>query len=252
MKSKTVLLLGKFRTAAWYYKICLSGLIFVLGALFQFEAPLPYFNVPETTDPAIKAALLALFAACVLFLELMPTSENPRGVYASYINRAVGAILAFGAGWNWISSETDNQTWSYVLPLVMTLVYFVVGMTLGLLQELLKPEPKRTDGQKGISTAIQKALGEEHVRFRDGVADEQTRAATIGGYAMSLEINLANLLLLFRADPKYGLTQEKLDSLLQYADFEFGEGPAGDAARGHFRRIRMMIRGVQGETSPDP
>ncbi len=64
---------------------------------------------------------------------------------------------------------------------------------------------------------------------------------------MALEVQLANLLMFLRYDPKSGLGRKDLARLLQYADTPTSDSPIADASRGHFRRVRAYVRSIMGE-----
>ena len=136
-------------------------------------------------------------------------------------------------------------------PVFLFVAMVMIGLTNGLLVSVLTIQPRRAQREQ-FSPTIEDALSEEYERFREALANEDTRHGEIGGCIIAMETNLANLILFLRSDPKSGLNQEKLVHLLRYADLEFDGEPAGVAARSQHRRLRMMVRGALGESSPDP
>lgn len=229
---------------AWVYKFSLS-VIMLGGGLWL------HFDNSAGADSGAKAAALAFCTACILFIDLLPNSDGPTGVLATFVTRVTGALLALGAGWHWISSETDGAPWLYMWPVFFFVGIVMIGLTNGLLVSVLTAQPKRAKREQFAST-IQGALSEEYERFNEALASEDTKHGEIAGCIIAMETNLANLLLFLRSDPKSGLNQERLGHLLRYPDLEFDGGPAGIAARSQHRRLRMMVRGALGESSPDP
>ena len=76
-------------------------------------------------DPGAKAAALAVCAGCVLVIDLLPKIDGLYGDLAGIITRAASAILALGAGWNWLSKETDGAQLVYLWPVVLFILLIV-------------------------------------------------------------------------------------------------------------------------------
>lgn len=226
------------------FKLQMSFFILAFGIWVHFYGP-------EGADFGVKAATLAVFTGFLLMLELLPTNDTLMGRIANYVNRVNGALFALGVGWNWITSETDGSPGSVVWPIIGVAGYYLAGLTIGsaISSRLF---PSRSIRTQEFSPEIATALFAEYERLIDALKDENTNHAEIAGFIASLEINLANLLLFLRNDPKSGLTPEKLDNLLRYADLDFGGESAGVSAFSHHHRLRLLIRGVLGETSPSP
>lgn len=244
MNNLMILLRRQALSLSPIFKLQMSFFILAIGMWVHFYGP-------EGADFGVKAATLAVFTGFLLMLELLPTNDTLMGRIASYFNRVNGALFALGVGWNWISSETGGSPASVVWPIIGVAGYYLMGLTIGsaISSRLFVSRPIRT---QEFSPEIESALLAEYERLIDALEDENARRAEIGGFIASLEINLANLLLFLRNDPKSGLTQEKLDNLLRYADLDFGGKSAGVAVGSHHRRLRLLIRGALAETSPSP
>lgn len=244
MKESIARSLQFVRRIAWVYKLSLSGVVLLGGSWLHFDDGVG-------TDSGAKAAALALCTGCVLVIDLLPNSDGPHGTLAALVTRVAGALLALGAGWHWISSETDGAQWLYMWPVFFFAAAVMVGLTYGLLGSMVTSRPRRA-GREQFSSTILDALSEEYSRFRKALENEDTKHGELAGCIIAMETHLANLLLFLRSDAKSGLNQVELVDLLRYADIEFDDEPVGIAARSQHRRLRMIVRGAIGELSPDP
>ena len=244
MKHSITRSLQFFHRMAWVYKFSLSGIMLVGGLWLHFDGSVG-------ANSSTKAAVFAFFTACILLIDLLPNSEGRTGLLATFITRGTGALLALGAGWHWISFETNGAPWPYMWPVFIFAGFVITGLTYGLQVALLTASPKRVHHEQ-FSSTIQDALAEEYQRLYRALQDGDTKHGEIAGCIVAMETNLANLILFLRSDPRSGLNQEELGRLLRYADLEHDGEPAGVAARSQHRRLRMIVRGALGESSPDP
>ena len=75
----------------------------------------------------VKAALCAMTAAGFALVGLIPAGEKLTGdaLFSLFIQLA-GGVVAFSAGWFWLSGETDDTPVPYILPMVV--LGFIVGL----------------------------------------------------------------------------------------------------------------------------
>ena len=232
MKETMPQLISRWQAVSWYYKFYLSILTLTIGGFIQFV------NVTDAT-PGLKAALLAILAGGILFIEFLPTRKSTKGRLADFSNRAVGGVLAIGVGWNWIVSETDGTAWIQIGPYLLVIVYAVLGLSIGFFIGLAI---KRQEPKFNIETSIDQ-LADEYKQLRDALEDDETRPDEIWGFMYATEITLTNVLLYLWADPNTELDPSKMKRFWVYADTETQEYPGANASKAHYRRLRKLVEG---------
>ena len=119
-------------SVADFCKGMLSITLFISAMAVQFK------TVGDPTYGA-KAAMLATGAATCLFIGLIPTwSKDIGGIVATYVNRFVGAIVTFLAGWNWLLSEVGGDIWPTFAPAIWMMASVTLGLFVGLLGALTR------------------------------------------------------------------------------------------------------------------
>ena len=225
----------RFLRIAWIYKLFLAGGLFGGGVY-------AHANDSLITDAGIRAALMGVCAAGVLFVDMLPNTGGPYGAIATGFVRLGGALLTVGAGWHWVASTTDGEPWRYLWPMLLVILLMAPGMVGGALMSVFVVQPRQTRPDQWH--AMLTALGGEAERFREAMSDDKTRPDEIAGIVLALEIQLANLFMFLRYDPKSGFGRKDLARLLRYADTPTSNSSIADASRGHFRRVRAYVRSV--------
>ena len=245
-KSRTYIIqrLHFLSRAVWFYKFAVSCIVLVLASSLEYGA-----NAVD--ESGVKAAFFALCAACILLVDLLPSAHGRYGIFATIITRASGALLAFGAGWYWISSETNEAPLSFILPYVLLLAIMVLPMMMGTIFSTLTFQPRQAR-RESFPPIVEDALAKEYQRLGEALADENTRDAEIAGCVLAAEVHISNLLVFLYSDPKSGFTRDNLDNLLRYADTDPSEAPTAIAATSLHRRLRLLVQGTLGETPRDP
>ncbi len=158
--------------------------------------------------------------------------------------------MAFGAGWYWISSETNEAPLSFILPYVLLLAIMVLPMMMGTIFSTLTFQPRQAR-RESFPPIVEDALAKEYQRLKEALADENTRDAEIAACFLAAEVHISNLLVFLYSDPKSGFTRDNLDNLLRYADTDPSEAPTAIAAKSLHRRVRLLVHGTLGETPRD-
>ena len=231
------------RRVAWFYKLLVSSLILMLASTLEL-------GTNAVDDSGIKAAFFALCAACILLVDLLPGTGNRYSVFATLVTRVSGALLAFGAGWYWISSETGDAPLSFMSPYILMLALVAIPTFMGTLYSVLMYRPRQTQ-RESFPSVLEEALAKEYKRLSESLSNDDTRNDEITGYALALESHTAVLLALLFADPKNSLTRDSLNSILHYANTSPSEEPTSIAVVSLHRRLRMLVHGILGETPCD-
>ena len=85
----------------------------------------------------IKAAILAIGAACILFLGMLPVGAESLAQYNMHMTRFSGALVTFFAGWEWLSHETDGKPFLYFGPVLFIFSVLATFILVGLLVSAL-------------------------------------------------------------------------------------------------------------------
>ena len=230
-------LISRWRTVGWYYKLFLSVITLLIGAVIQFVNP-------ADATFGLKAALLAVLAGGILFIEFLPTRNSPKGRLADFSNRFAGAVLALGVGWNWIASETDSTAWNQVGPYFYLIVYVALILSIAVFMEFAF---KRQETGFNIEKAMDD-LADEYGRLKNALEDDESSPDEIWGFIYATEITLANVLLYLWSDSNTELDASKLNIFWKYADAEGNDSPGSAAWQAHHRRLRKWVEGVSGRS----
>ena len=117
----------------FYYKVL--GLFLVLsGSITGLIVDFEHID-PNQGSFGIKAAICALGAAAIVFLNMVSTRTLARPVFDGIV-RATGGALALLAGVFWLLAETDGNIQPYILVVVLNgfvmfsaaCIVFIVGV----------------------------------------------------------------------------------------------------------------------------
>lgn len=99
----------------FYYKIVAMFVVLsgsTTGLIVDFE-----HIDPDRGSFGIRAAICALGAAAIVFLNMVSTRTLARPVFDGIV-RATGGLLALLAGVFWLLAETDGNIQPYIVPIV--------------------------------------------------------------------------------------------------------------------------------------
>ena len=200
-------------------------------------------GVEESTH-GIKAAVFAMSAAGTLFASLIPVNQGRTGLIVTFYTNLGAAVLAFFAGWHWIQSETQGDSFSFLIVplglLVGAAISLFIGFLAALLNEYRRPRQKMTREDELLHLAADK-----YRRFREGLANEDTKTAEMTGQAMTMELLAANVLLFLMHEARRPLTDDNLYAMLrQYYNKsdDTQDDPLVIALTGALNRIDLVVR----------
>ena len=198
----------------------------------------------------IKAALFALLSAGVLTMQIVSSGYRLRLRIIDACSRLVGVSLGVLAGWHWLMSETNGAIWPFLQPLALIGVPVVIALTLNLLETVFYP--RRVKRHVGFASAIDAELTEEYERLWTYLESYKDKPHQPWTFMLTSEHTTAYLLHFLESSHRIDFSQRHLDALLALADIPESDTEAGTLLRGHYRRLRLMVRGYAGETTPAP
>ena len=179
-----------------FWKIILSGMVLVAG-LWLHLAEI------EEAHHGIKAAVLGLATASMLFIGLLPSGQGAPGLgnaaVTTFLTRFTGAVLAFLTSWHWVLGETDGKPLQFLTPMLFVVVVAVVAIVTSLilsLGEIFRKQPVE-DAYKAMVNSLFDEF-DEYERFREALANPDTTSQELVDHALALELIFANLLLALR------------------------------------------------------
>ena len=116
--------LNSFRWKVFLTQIVLALVLATIGTDFG-ELPFPGWDAPLSSigsstaqEQGVKAAVLAMCAAAILFVALIPIGSGQRDKRAQLYAQGVSGFSALAAGWHWLLSEAGEHVNSYLIALI--------------------------------------------------------------------------------------------------------------------------------------
>ena len=132
----------------WFWKIVFGACVTAaIGVTFTIKPDAAGLNY----TPAVKAAILAVFAALMLFLAQIPNNLNElKGTKRlDVFFSAIGAVAAVATGWFWLKDETDGNPLSYLAaPVFLGAFLLIAWVILASVDDLKQWRNRRQDRPK--------------------------------------------------------------------------------------------------------
>ena len=118
-------LLRELSQTLYYWKL-LMGLVVLLYVAFILRLAPDEFGLDFNSG--VKAALFAFGSATTLFVGMLPRTGDMNGLLADLFGRLVGASTACLAGWYWLSYETQDDPFRYLVVLAPIFAFLGISV----------------------------------------------------------------------------------------------------------------------------